>query len=309
MTTIATIPAGGLTRAHMDSEEFRESVVFMAEEFQDAVASMKASIRSVWEQTRRLNAAFPAERDGYYGSFSVAFEVQHNHRSYGAHDPEGELDALVKHLSRDAWKRLVARIGIKDIMSVAKRKEFEEQLEKGDLPEITAETIMGILFNMADQARDFAAEAAKEVFTLLLPSRREHAKKFKVNSAVQVGRRVVLTWFVQPGYGSERFRVNYRREAEAAALDNMFHVLDGKGIVREGRPPLFEAIRTSADGRAETDYFRCRCFKNGNLHLEFKRMDLVKRLNALGTGEAVIGNEPAKPKRATRPNRPGRAAN
>jgi DNA repair protein RadD len=32
----------------------------------------------------------------------------------------------------------------------------------------------------------------------------------------------------------------------------------------------------------ETDYFRFKCFGNGNLHLEFLRLDLVERLNAIG---------------------------
>lgn len=298
MTQLATVP-GGLTREQMGTEEFRESAVHMAEEFQAGAEVIRANILSVWEQTRRLNAAFPSGRGGA-GEFAIGFEVQHERRLYGTHDAEGDIDKLVKRLNRDAWKRITDQIGIKNVMSVAKRREFEKQLESGDLPDITPGTIVAILFNMADQARDFAVDAAKEVFNILLPSRHEHTTKYKVNSAFQIGPRVVLAWFVEQMWGSPKFRASHSREGELAAIDNMFHVLDGQGIVRDGRPPIIEAIAASSDGTGETAYFRFRCCKNRNLHLEFKRMDLVKKLNALGAGETVLGNEPPKPPRRRR---------
>jgi hypothetical protein len=300
MTQLATL-TNGLTRADLESEEFRATVVFMAEEFQQAAAIIRENILTVWKQTNRINAAFPHEGHRHYsGDFSVGFEAQHSHRYYGGGDQMRDIDKLISHLSRTAWRRLVDRIGIKDLMSVKKRKEFEEQLENGELPEITAETIMAILFSMADQARDFVVDAAKEVFNILLPGQHGHRKKYKVNSAIQIGQRVVLSWFVEEGWGNDKFRVTYGREGEVAAIDNMFHVLDGQAIIRDGRPPLIEAIRASESGVGETNYFKFRCYKNRNLHLEFKRMDLVKKLNALGTGEAVIGNEPTKVKKARR---------
>ncbi|HMA94344.1 MAG TPA: DUF4942 domain-containing protein [Polyangiaceae bacterium] len=33
------------------------------------------------------------------------------------------------------------------------------------------------------------------------------------------------------------------------------------------------------DARFETEYFRVKTLRNGNLHLEFRRMDLVAKLN------------------------------
>lgn len=32
----------------------------------------------------------------------------------------------------------------------------------------------------------------------------------------------------------------------------------------------------------ETTYFRWKCYRNGNLHLEFKRLDLLQTLNEVG---------------------------
>jgi hypothetical protein len=97
---------------------------------------------------------------------------------------------------------------------------------------------------------------------------------------------------VTKGYGGD-FRVNYQREPQITAIDGVFHLLDGKGVMKENRGPLFQAINASGrDGRGETAYFRFKCFKNGNLHLEFKRLDLVKQLNGLAAGEYVLGADP-----------------
>jgi len=44
---------------------------------------------------------------------------------------------------------------------------------------------------------------------------------------------------------------------------------------------LSEAIRKNAPS-AETPYFLCKWCKNGNLHIEFRRPDLLRRLNQFG---------------------------
>lgn len=96
---------------------------------------------------------------------------------------------------------------------------------------------------------------------------------------------------VERAYGG-KFRPTYSREQELLAIDGVFHLLDGKGIMREHRGPLVKAIVECQDGRGETELFRFKCFKNGNLHLEFKRLDLVQELNLLAVGERVLGHDP-----------------
>ena len=50
------------------------------------------------------------------------------------------------------------------------------------------------------------------------------------------------------------------------------------------------AIEVACENRlreCETDYFRFKWFKNGNMHLTFKRMDLVAKMNQIA-GENLI---------------------
>ena len=74
----------------------------------------------------------------------------------------------------------------------------------------------------------------------------------------------------------------------------MFHALDGNGTIKTHRGPLIDAKEAAKDGTGETDYFRFRCFRNRNLHLEFKRLDLVAKLNAVAGGLRLRGEAKGK---------------
>ena len=76
--------------------------------------------------------------------------------------------------------------------------------------------------------------------------------------------------------------MSYDCENELRALDNVFHLLDGKPLSAYRNGDLTNAIQESARGIGETEFFRFKCHINHNLHLEFKRMDLVLLLNEVG---------------------------
>jgi hypothetical protein len=142
------------------------------------------------------------------------------------------------------------------------------------------------VLGLAGSAKQYAAEAAREAFDFLRPQR----SNLKTNCKWRVGRKVILGYAVERRHGG-RFRASYGRSGQRlAVLDNLFHRLDGKATVRDGRPPLIDAIEASEHGFGETEYFRFRCCKNHNLHIEFKREDLVREINLLAAGEAVLGD-------------------
>jgi hypothetical protein len=102
-----------------------------------------------------------------------------------------------------------------------------------------------------------------------------------------VGPKVILHYWVEESYpGSGKIQPAYRWQAEYVALENVFSALDGKGsIARNYRTELETAMRVSAQG--ETTYFRYRACKNRNLHLEFKRLDLLQKFNAIAGGKRL----------------------
>lgn len=266
--------------------EFERTTTYMAREFTEATARIAEMLREIQAQTERLDAAF---RPDGYSRFSTELYYMGARRSL---DERGIAETL-NVMERRAWDVLVDALGIKNVMSVAKRKAFDEQLNKGELPPVCEATIVAILLGLTGQAKDFASEAAREVFDILRP--RGHGVQYATNSAFRVGRRVILPYRIESGYRGG-FHVEYGREQELTAIDGVFHLLAGRGIMRQNKGPLIEAINATQnqpghDGRGETEFFRFKCFKNRNLHLEFKRLDLVRQLNGLAAGEYVLGED------------------
>lgn len=288
MTTELTAPTAPTALALLPSREQLESTASeMARTFQEATAEIDRLMKAVKANTDRLATAFLSAED-HHDPFRI--EVSYNGYRYYRCE---ELKDVFAEMKRCSWRILFNKLGIKNIMSVADRKKFEDQLEKGELPDITEESILGILNGLAGQAKDFARVAAVEVFDILRPQGSAHSGTYKTNDKYRVGRKVILSWYVERCYNAKQFRVNYHCEQQLTALDGVFHLLDGKGVMREHRGPLVNAINDSPDGRGETEYFKFKCFKNRNLHLEMKRLDLVQELNFQAAGERVLGEDAA----------------
>ena len=195
------------------------------------------------------------------------------------HDHSMDFDRKIKRLKAAAWRYLVDRIELKKLASVKRAGEIDRQIaDGGDLPEITMDNLFGWLQSLDAQAGKFLEEAIVEVFEVLRPP----SLRYKTNSGFKVGRRVILSGRVEKAWTDSKFRVSYGYENELRALDNVFHLLDGTPPSAYRNGDLINAIQESGRGIGETESFRFKCFINGNLHLEFKRTDLVQRLNEVG---------------------------
>jgi hypothetical protein len=190
-----------------------------------------------------------------------------------------DFDRKIKRLKAAAWRYLVDRIELKKMASVKRASEIDRQINDGtDLPDITMENLFGWLESLNGQAAEFLKEAIVEVFEFLRPP----SLHYKTNSGFKVGKRVILCNRVEKAWTGTKFRVNYHYQNQLRALDTVFHMLDGKPLSAYRNGDLINAIEESRRGTGETEYFRFKSFINTNLHLEFKRMDLVQRLNEVG---------------------------
>lgn len=190
-----------------------------------------------------------------------------------------DFDRKIKRLKAAAWRYLIDRIELKKMASVKRAAEIDRQVADGtDLPEITMDNLFGWLESLNGQAKKFLGEAIVEVFEFLRPP----SLHYRTNSGFKVGKRVILCNRVEKAWSGTKFRVSYHRENELRALDNVFHMLDGKPLSVYRNGDLINAIQDSQCGTGETEYFRFKSYINQNLHLEFTRMDLVQRLNEVG---------------------------
>lgn len=265
----------------------RNTVRTLVTEFQRAELAVREHFAGLHAAMDRVNGAFGIGGEHRVGGLSIyPSRGSHHYASFDADDVEHALMML----RRQAWDVLAARLEIRKAMSSAALAEFERQIQSEDPPPITEETTVAWMLHMVStQGERFQAKCV-EVFDAMRP--RSDDRKYKTNKPYEIGERVVLTWMVEPNWiGGWRVRYDHKQRF-TTALESVFRGLDGKGYASstsQHGSELEDAICSSATGRGETEYFEFKCFKNGNLHLRFKRPDLVARLNQVAGGMRLRG--------------------
>lgn len=247
----------------------RATVTELVREWNLAMHELKTGLEAINRANQHLKA---------FSSSGSSYDLQ----AFQHHEYSLDFEVKRRRMKAAAWRYLVDRIELKKLASIARAKEIDKQLhDKPDtLPEISVENIFGWLESMDTQAKAFLEEAVVEVYLKLRPSA---WNRHKTNSAFRIGRKVILCHRIRPCYsGNGKFAVQYHFQDELRALDNVFHMLDGKGLSAYRNGDLATAIENATTASGETDFFKFKCFGNGNLHLEFLRMDLVKQLNSIG---------------------------
>lgn len=193
-------------------------------------------------------------------------------------------------IRRQVWRILIKRTGVWAILSVRASEEFHRKIEREEPPAITVENVVGMIAGIQSQVESMLRDSIHEVFEFLRPHRSTH----KTNTEFEIGERVILTSTVE--CWGNHWSIRHWSRARFVALENVLLLLDGKR--REavtGYGDLETAIRAAAPGPqcvGETAYLSFRGYrKNGNIHLRFKRMDLIQRLNAIAGGARLKPTE------------------
>lgn len=262
----------------------RNSVTELCAAFEQSSAEIKTAFALILEAQNRLKHFFGDASN----SFCVLGEYRRGHRA----DVENPGESI-KELSREVWSSLVQRLELRKMMSLKRIAELDKQLETGeDLPELTASNVLAMLETTLNSAGQMLEEKVLECYEMLRPWGWT-LSKYKTNQKSQragVGQKVIMTYAVTGSYSRDgSFRVQYGgTEDKLRALDQVFHLLDGKPQANGSwAGELCDAIREQTKGGNnlfKTQYFRGRCFGNGNLHLEFVRQDLVDKFNLIAGG-------------------------
>ena len=202
-------------------------------------------------------------------------------------DNFNDVEQTIEIMTRAAWRTIVDRLELRRFMSIKAYEAMTKALDKEKLPPITEESVARFAHDHLARARDYLKEAVDEVFDFLRPHAWTRVGQLKTNTEMEVGERVILSSMVDAGFAAGTFRVTYsgNRSQQLVALENVFSALDGRGEINKAhRSLLAAAIESAANGEGETDLFAFRCCKNGNLHLRFKRLDLLARFNAIAGG-------------------------
>lgn len=201
-------------------------------------------------------------------------------------------------IERCAWRAFVDDLHLREILSIAARKKLDEQLSlhrrgygrEGALPPFTEAHVFGFFEQTCAQIPNLIREALQEVFTWLTPSQRWTG--CKTSDEFRIGKKVIVCYVAELSY-KRGLKVNYSRRAEVDALGNALSMLAGRGV-RKSRAEKEEdrkLVGSYADawshdweaGRVyEDEFLTAKPFANGNVHITFKRTDLVEQINQAG---------------------------
>lgn len=209
---------------------------------------------------------------------------------------DGELQELATMFKRHGWRTLIEKLELRKYMSSKKQEELDNTLYErkrygqdddpiNEFPEITEDSIMEVIAGYIHTVPEFMDEAIREEWDYWIPKRDEYktnAEKWKVS------KKIIQPWIMRPwDKWDSCHNIRYDARKHVSNLDNIFHLLDGKGFIATNTGPLVDAIDRNRTGSAETEYFKAKMFKNGNLHLWVKRLDLLDKFNEIGCGEGT----------------------
>lgn len=249
----------------------------------DLVADHQRNIsgmRTVWECIEaNAEAVADVERDGRgsYGCRGLAFDLESNEA----------------RLCSSAWRGLLDRLNLEYALSCNRMDEVRAQIEKNDTPEFNEANVCAMIESLAAGLPEYFREACKEVCEWVRPWRDEYVTNRR-NATNEIGAKIIKGGMVNNwGYG---FNLNYRCEDKLRCLDNVFSLLDGAGVQRYPGDLVttIKAAMQEGEQIAETERFRCQWFKNGNMHIEFLRSDLLREFNSIAHGN--IMRNPFAPK-------------
>ncbi|WP_162815070.1 DUF4942 domain-containing protein [Erythrobacter aureus] len=181
---------------------------------------------------------------------------------------------MAKLVDKAVWEHLIYTSGIDKLMDTTARQEFRHQLVE-DPPEVSVENCFATMQSLVGDADMIFKRGIATAFSRL-------DRRFRSHDGFKIGSRIIFSYAL----------TSYQAWSSAGADDHLmdveraFYVLDGKqvperwngivGEINEQRSCMNPKTFT-----AESEYFKCRVFKNGNLHVYFKRDDLVRNVNQL----------------------------
>ena len=259
----------------MDALALPTSAADMAGVFAQGEEAVRLAFALLREADERINEVFALGGD-CGGRIYIETSACH-------HTPDfKDVDVTIDRMARKAWSRIVEKMELRRFMSIKGRKIIDEQLEKGELPKITEANIRAFFNGWVANMGAMLEEAIAEVFEFLRP----HASEHKTNTELEIGRKVILAGWVKGASFGRGFAVTSYHSQHLTALENVFNTLDGHGSINKVyRSRLEDAIEASETRAGQTDLFAFKLYRNGNLHLEFLRTDLLKKLNMRAGGK------------------------
>lgn len=200
-----------------------------------------------------------------------------------------DIDETRRSIDAGCWDYLLDAAGLKTFMDATAIAKFREENEKAPA-EVTMDNLAATFETLSANRVEMFDRGVINLFTKL-----DHT--FKTNPSFRLDKKIIMDGaFTQYGWNHHRDCQDQIRD-----LDRIMHMLDGKQPKNNaGDAAAIVGSARTRPATVHTDYFEFRIFQNGNLHILFKRPDLVLGINriiAQHFGDA-IGHDRSKRKSA-----------
>jgi hypothetical protein len=178
---------------------------------------------------------------------------------------QSELDASM-------WRRAFDLTGFKQLMDAQAVAEFEKSLSPNP-PEFTEANIRSTFIDLHGKSREMFRRGVVNVFRNLSDDYKTNA-----NEPFRIGRKLVMTYMANKAFGGG-LELNYGGSRDRLNdIDRVVRTLGGMKFTA-GSLPISVNQSLKLGQVHECELYRAKGFKNGNMHFEFKRQDLLDLLN------------------------------
>lgn len=182
------------------------------------------------------------------------------------------IEEMTRTTDRAMWAHLIDATELERLMDRQARDEWRASL-RDDPPPATAQNVFATLSHLVEQSGDIFRRGIAKAFQGL-------DRRFRSHDGFKLGARIVL----DNALGEYGWWNHYRHHDETLRdVERAFAELDGQRQPERaaGIVGLIDGVRSSEPRPVvvESAYFRVRIFKNGNIHIWFRRDDLVRKVN------------------------------
>lgn len=265
------------------------------------IAANRDKALALYSQAQDLIAE--AEKAARAAAPSGVYELPILHFPNGRSWDRGDLISRTqKTIDKAVWAHVMEAQGITTLMDKSERKKAREELEK-DPPPFNADDCRAVIERLIEDRQTIFQRGIANAFAAL-------DRRFKSHDGFKIGSRIVLNYAFNL-YGS--WNSNHHDES-LIDVERVFCLLDGKPQP-DRRAGIVSKIDVARHAKGygpgaflvEDDYFKVRVYLNGNVHVWFKRDDLVEKVNlnlADYYGAALgAGHEAARHRRSHDPGR------
>lgn len=185
------------------------------------------------------------------------------------------MPVITRNIDRSIWRDLMLKSGMMALMDAEAREQWNESLEKEDIPVICEENIRATIESLHRGKQAVFERGIINLFKGL-------SWDYKSNSPCKFGKKIIIISLVS--YHRWGFGLNWGWQRDRLVdLERMLYLLDGKPIP-DNRSDisirLMDHIQQNSHGQVyEDEMLSIRYFQKGTAHISFKRPDLIEKMN------------------------------